>query len=338
MSNGIFSQVMIDEIEDFGLGESFSDSGPSFVAIDFETATRNGNSICQVGIANVEKGEIVSTSVYLVQPPGNEYEQRNISIHGITPDDTADCEDFAAQWRLICDNMECKIAVTHNSSFDMTVLRKTLDYYQLDYPAMPFFCSLQLARKVITECMNYQLPTLCETLGIPFEHHHNAKADAVACAEVFLECLRRSGVSSFVELMEKYRFTFGQFYDPSFFRPLRSVASVSAGTSAKDIVGDPDKVDVDSYFYGKHICFTGTLSLCSRSELQQIIADIGGRPQDGVNLDTQILVVGQQDMKRVDTTGLSGKHKKALSIKKKDPTHDIEIMSEADFMSNLTLE
>ncbi len=196
----------------------------------------------------------------------------------------------------------------------------------------------QLARKVITECMNYQLPTLCETLGIPFEHHHDAKADAVACAEVFLECLRRSGVSSFVELMEKYRFTFGQFYDPGFFRPLRSVAAVSAGTSAKDIVGDPNKVDVDSYFYGKHICFTGTLALCTRLELQQIIADIGGIPQEGVNLDTQILVVGQQDMKRVDATGLSGKHKKALSIKKKDPTHDIEIMSEADFMSNLTLE
>lgn len=338
MSNGIFSQEMLDEIDDFGLGGSFSDLGPSFVAIDFETATRNGNSICQVGIAKVEKGQIVSTSMYLVQPPGNDYEQRNIKIHGITPDDTADCEDFAAQWREICYDMECKIAVTHNSSFDMTVLRKTLDYYQLDYPQMPFFCSLRLARKVITECMNYQLPTLCETLGIPFEHHHDAKADAVACAEVFLECLRRSGVSSFVELMEKYRFTFGQFYDPGFFRPLRSVAAVSAGTSAKDIVGDPNKVDVDSYFYGKHICFTGTLALCTRSELQQIIADIGGIPQEGVNLDTQILVVGQQDMKRVDATGLSGKHKKALSIKKKDPTHDIEIMSEADFMSNLTLE
>lgn len=338
MGNGIFSQEMLDEIEDFGLGESFSDSGPSFVAIDFETATRNGNSICQVGIAKVEKGEIVSTSVYLVQPPGNEYEQRNISIHGITPDDTADCEDFAAQWRDICYDMGCKIAVTHNSLFDMTVLRKTLDYYQLDYPQMSFFCSLQLARKVITECMNYQLPTLCETLGIPFEHHHDAKADAEACAEVFLECLRRSGVSSFVELMEKYRFTFGQFYDPGFFRPLRSVAAVSAGTSAKDIVGDPNKVDVDSYFYGKRICFTGTLSLCTRPELKQIIADIGGIPQEGVNLDTQILVVGQQDMKRVDETGLSGKHKKALSIKKKDPMHDIEIMSEADFMSNLTLD
>lgn len=338
MSKGIFSQEMLDEIDDFGLGESFSDSGPSFVAIDFETATRYGNSICQVGIAKVEKGEIVSASVYLVQPPRNEYEQRNISIHGITPDDTVDCEDFAAQWREICYDMECKIAVSHNSSFDMTVLRKTFDYYQLDYPQMPFFCSLRLAKKVIIDCMNYQLPTVCEKLGIPFEHHHDAKADAVACAKVFLECLRRSGVSSFVELMEKYRFTFGQFYDPGFFRPLRSVSSVSLGTSAKDIVGNLGKVDMDSYFYGKRICFTGTLSLCSRSELKQIIADIGGIPQDGVNLDTQILVVGQQDMKRVDATGLSGKHKKALSIKKKDPTHDIEIMSEADFMSNLMLE
>ena len=115
MSNGIFSQEMLDEIDDFGLGGSFSDLGPSFVAIDFETATRNGNSICQVGIAKVEKGQIVSTSMYLVQPPGNDYEQRNIKIHGITPDDTADCEDFAAQWREICYDMECKIGAAQDA-------------------------------------------------------------------------------------------------------------------------------------------------------------------------------------------------------------------------------
>lgn len=340
MGDIIFDKTILDEIEDFHLDESFVAFEPSFVAIDFETATRNGNSICQVGIAKVEKGKVVSSSIYFIQPPGNVYEQRNIDIHGITPEDTDGFEDFATEWRDICYEIECKVAVAHNSSFDMTVLKKTLDYYHLDYPQMPFFCSLQLARKVITGCKNYQLPTLCETLGIPFEHHHNAKADAIACAEVFLECLRRAGVSSFTELMQKYRFMFGLFFDPGFFRPFRfiSTASVSTGVGAKDIVGDPNKLDEDSYFYGKRICFTGTLSLCTRAELQQMIADIGGIPQDGVNLDTQILVVGQQDMKHVDATGLSGKHKKALAILEKDPSHDLEIMSEADFMSNIMPE
>lgn len=52
MNNGLYSQEMLDEIEDFGIEESFRDSGQSTVDIDFETATCNGNSICQVGIAN----------------------------------------------------------------------------------------------------------------------------------------------------------------------------------------------------------------------------------------------------------------------------------------------
>ena len=119
-----FSKTILDEIEDFGLDESFATVGPSFTAIDFETATHDGNSICEVGIAKVEKGKVVSSSIYCIQPPGNKYDQRNIGIHGITPEDTEGCDDFATEWRRICYEIECGVVVAHNTSFDMTVLRK----------------------------------------------------------------------------------------------------------------------------------------------------------------------------------------------------------------------
>ena len=60
----------------------------NFVAIDLETANAYRGSICEIGIAIVEKGEVVTTKSWLVQPKGNQYDYFNIAIHGITPEDT----------------------------------------------------------------------------------------------------------------------------------------------------------------------------------------------------------------------------------------------------------
>lgn len=68
----------------------------------------------------------------------------------------------------------------------------------------------------------------------------------------------------------------------------------------------------------------------------QAIADIGGFPQKGVNKATQILVVGQQDYRRVGEDGMSSKQEKAMALK--DAGQDIEIMSEEQFLSMLGIE
>ena len=74
----------------------------------------------------------------------------------------------------------------------------------------------------------------------------------------------------------------------------------------------------------------------SRDKLLQAIADIGGFPQKGVNKTTQILVVGQQDYRRVGEDGMSSKQEKAMALK--DAGQDIEIMSEEQFLSMLGVE
>lgn len=81
------------------------------------------------------------------------------------------------------------------------------------------------------------------------------------------------------------------------------------------------------------ICFTGSFQHGSRIELLQKIADIGGIPVDSVTMATNILVVGQQDYRRVGDSLMSSKQKKAIELK--DKGIDIEIMSETDFLSNL---
>lgn len=59
---------------------------PSFVAIDVETANADMASICQIGAAVFERGEMVDHWSSLVDP--NDYfDPVNVSIHGITVDD-----------------------------------------------------------------------------------------------------------------------------------------------------------------------------------------------------------------------------------------------------------
>ena len=70
-----------------------------FVAIDFETATSDPNSACAVGLAFVVGLRVVATTHHLIQPPGNRYDQGNIHVHGIYPEDTEHAPDFLTVWQ-----------------------------------------------------------------------------------------------------------------------------------------------------------------------------------------------------------------------------------------------
>ncbi len=150
-----------------------------FVAIDVETAHGKRWSICQIGMVKVEAGNIVDTYDKLVQPPGNEYFYRNIQIHGITPEDTANSPFFNQLWNEIKAFIGDKMLVAHNAAFDMDCLRKTLGYYNLDVPDFKSDCTYKRS--------GMKLDLACKTYHIRLDNHHNALADSIACAQLFLK-------------------------------------------------------------------------------------------------------------------------------------------------------
>ena len=79
-------------------------------------------------------------------------------------------------------------AACHRKYPAQRCIRACHRHYGMTYPDYPFFCSVILARRTIprTLCPSFSLPHLCHFLGIPFNNHHNALADAEACAKVFL--------------------------------------------------------------------------------------------------------------------------------------------------------
>ncbi len=305
----------------------------NFVALDLETATFEIGSICEIGLAIVEDGKIVDSKSWFVQPKDNEYDYFNIAIHGITPEMTQDAPSFQEVWKEVLPYIENKLVVAHNTSFDMYAIKDALDKNHVELPEFDYFCSLRISRKAFPGLYSYSLPLLCEAIEIPFDKHHRAEGDAIGCAQIFLKTLDKFGINDPYELETSLALRKGRFTKEGHFpQRQKDTSHYDYKNILKNIVVDESKINPDSYFFGKSVCFTGAFSFGARKDLLQAIADVGGIPTDSVTKKTNILVVGQQDYRVVGDTGMSSKQKKAIDLINKG--QDLEIMSETDFLSN----
>lgn len=310
--------------------------GIDFIAIDLETATWSRDSICEVGLAFVEDGKVVNSESWLVRPPGNRYDAFNISIHGITPEMTRNSPGFREIWdEILHPLLEGRILVAHNSSFDMYAIQEALIKHRIPFPDFKYYCSLRIARKAFPGLRSYSLPLLCRNIGIEFSGHHRAGNDAEGCAYVFLKSLQSLGVSNIDDLENIINIKKGSFSKTGHI-PQKQTARwnpIFNTVNVKEIKADLSKRDENNYFYGKEVCLTGTFSSGSRQSLLQDIADIGGIPANSVTRRTNVLVVGRNETAFPKISGLSTKHKKALTLIEKG--QDLEIMSEDEFIRKL---
>ena len=101
----------------------------NFVALDFETATSEHNSICQIGFVVVTQGVIEKKFSFLVKPPENKYLYQNIMVHKIEPFMTENSPTFKEVWGEIEKYFIDQHIVCHNASFDLLKLEETLKSY-----------------------------------------------------------------------------------------------------------------------------------------------------------------------------------------------------------------
>lgn len=164
----------------------------NLVAIDFETANQHPTSICSVGAVKVVDGVIADRFYSLVHPYPNFYIRRfTEEIHGLSRSDTDPAPTFDVVWPRLREWIGDLPLVAHNSPFDSGCLRATLRYYGFEMPANEFLCTLSAARRTIPRsiCQSFSLPHLADFMGIPFTDHHNALADAEACAKIAIVLL-----------------------------------------------------------------------------------------------------------------------------------------------------
>lgn len=172
-----------------------------FTAIDFETANSSPASACSVGLVRVRDGHVVATAGWLIKPPSghDEFQEWNIRIHGIHPEDVATASSWEEQFDRLCGFAGADVLVAHNAGFDLNVLRKASEATGLDCPPYRSLCSLQVARKVYT-LDSYRLPVAAAAAGFAEFSHHDALADARACAQIVIDAGRRMGAGDVHEL------------------------------------------------------------------------------------------------------------------------------------------
>lgn len=160
-----------------------------FAAIDFETANEQLSSVCSVGIVVVKNGIITDRFYSLIQPEPNYYIYSNSRIHGLTYEDTINANVFPEVWKHIEPLVGNLPLVAHNKGFDESCLKTVFRTYQMDYPEYRFYCTLAESRRQLKHLPNHQLHTVAEDCGYILTNHHNALADAEACAEIALQLL-----------------------------------------------------------------------------------------------------------------------------------------------------
>lgn len=167
--------------------------GLDFTAIDFETANQNPASVCAVGLIKVRGGEVVEQASSLVQnPDGGPFNYFNIQVHGIRPADVASAPSWIELWPDLREFVAGDFLLAHNAAFDRGVWAAACATTGIADPVPPFYCTLRLARRVLALPSN-RLPLVAQALEVPAFQHHDATADALACAQIGIELARREG-------------------------------------------------------------------------------------------------------------------------------------------------
>ena len=307
----------------------------NFTALDVETANEKRSSPCSVGITVVENGQIAKELYFLIRPKEMRFVPMNIMIHGITPDQVQDAEEFDAVFEQIRPYIEGRLVVAHNASFDMSVLRNTLDLYQIPYPSFDYCCTMVMARHFYPYLENAKLNTVNAHLGYTFSHHQ-ALADASACANILLQIAKELGTVNITDIAASTGVGIGRVY-PGGYTAAKSKGKSQVSSRNHNLTSNIISTQTDhpeklppNYLSGKRIVLTGPLKTMTRGEAISYISAHGGTYLSSVSKKTNMLITNVKNIDRMRPEDMSTKLRKAMSLISLG--QPIEILSEEEFL------
>lgn len=275
-----------------------------FFCVDVETANESNASICQLGIAGFAEGRYIDGFQSLVDPD-DVFLDVNVGIHGIGPDAIIGAPRFASLYPILLELLSEKIVITH-TPFDRVSLNRACEAAGLSPIPCRWLDSARVVRRAFPN-ERYGLRHIARHLGIQFTHH-DALEDARCAGEVLLRAISETNI----DLNDWFR------------------------RVEQPIFGDPAAFEANEEgpLYGEVLVFTGELSI-TRSEAAKLAAKAGCEVCDGVTKHTTILVVGNQDARRLHGADISSKHAKARKLVEQGKS--LRIISESDFESLVSL-
>lgn len=284
----------------------------NFIAIDFETANNQRASACSLGLAVVENNVVVDDKYWLIRPEPLTFSPFNTAIHGITEDDVKDAPTFQEIWPELESYVNHNLVAAHNASFDISVLRRTIEYYNLKAPDINILCSYRLSKAALPGLWSHRLNLVSESLDIPLRHHR-ADSDAIACAEIICRLSNQEGIKTVGDLKKRYSVQMGYWHRGLYYEPCRVPCESSSRRTGEPNLLDSTKC-IDEDFQDKNYAFTGTLLSMPREKAFEVVTRGGGTAQKGLTKKTDVLVVGIQDYARLKGATESSKMRKAREM------------------------
>lgn len=304
----------------------------NFIAIDFETANEKRASACSLGMTIVKNGQVVDELYYLIKPKELRFSPMNTWIHGLRAHDVKNAKEFDALWPELEPYFRNNFVIAHNASFDMSVLRATLDAYNLPYPSFDYGCTMLLAKNFFPMLENAKLNTVNHYLGLEFNHHH-AGADAFACANILLKVKDELNSLTIHDVFDQVGIKHGKVYDKGYQAPKKGHLTLTSNRQFQRTTSPLFNSQTD-FFNHKTVVFTGPLQSLSRTEAIALIGQLGGTVGSSVTKKTNIIVTGIKNIYELSPDEMSTKLKKAIQL----VYHGQEILflNEDEFLKILT--
>jgi DNA polymerase III subunit epsilon len=284
----------------------------NFVAIDVETANADCSSICQIGIVKILNGVVVDEWKSYIDPE-DIFNNINSHIHGISYHQVKD----APKLNQIADHLngylDKTITICH-THFDRVALQQAYDKYGLIIPDITWLDTARVARRTWSKYAwsGYGLSNICKDLEYKYQSH-DALEDAKAAAFVLLKAIEVSGIT-LEEWLNKVN---------------RRIGYEKTHKSEYHKLNNKVEANPDGHLFGTNIVFTGALTM-NRPLAVSLASEAGCIVQNNVTRDTNLLVVGMQDTKRLGGKTVSNKQLRAEELIIKG--QEIQIIGESDFL------
>lgn len=268
-------------------GESLNQWCDDYCVIDIETTglLAKYDEIIELGAIKIRNNEIVDSFSQLIKPEA-QISDFIYELTGISNEMVKDKKSIKYVLPDFLNFIGSDIVVGHNIAvFDTNFIYDACIEFSCKKFSNDFIDTLKFSRRIYPEFHCHTMNYLIEKLNIPCDNQHRAYDDCHSSYELYKK-LKYHALKNNIDIS----------------KPL-------SHKKAKDIKTDVTLFDEEHILFGKNVVITGTLKV-PRTTAFQIIADLGGICQDNIKKNTDYLVEGLTDYKKV-ICGKSRKHKLA---------------------------
>lgn len=289
-----------------------------YVALDLETTGLDPewDSIIEIGMVRVRHGEVAAEYSTLVNP-GMPIDDFIAELTGITNDMLAAAPALPEVLPAARDSLGDDIILGHNINFDINFIYDNCERQGLTPVSNDYIDTMRISRRVLPDLKHHRLGDIVNALGVDHAQAHRAIGDCHATIDCYKALLAHidagAGREAYITEVSRH------------------------GAQRPDLhklAADGTAVDEMHPLYGKHCVFTGTLAKMVRLDAAQAVVNVGGLCDNGVNKDTNFLILGASDYSKIKD-GKSNKLKRAESLIAKGA--DLQIISENVFYDLMNL-